>query len=75
MSILAVLIRDPMVLTRTEQALLLLPLCLAVSVVYKTTKVAELRQLPAAIVVSWTTIVLGMYGVGIGLYLVYRIAS
>ena len=55
--------------------LMLLPLCLAVSVVYKTTRCERLRDIPKAALVSWVTIVLGMYVVGIALLLVYELAT
>ncbi len=58
----------PVSLTGWQQLLLLLPLCLAVSIVYKTTKIENLRELPIAALISWVTIVLGMFAVGLGLY-------
>lgn len=69
------LMLDPMSLSRWQEALMLLPLCLAVSVVYKTTKCATLREIPAAVAVSWITIVVGMYVVGIALLVVYEWAA
>ena len=55
--------------------LLLLPLCLTISVVYKTTKCAHVREIPLAAVVSWLTIVVGMYAVGVVLLLIYELAT
>jgi hypothetical protein len=72
--ILAVFI-TPVILSKTQQMLLLLPLCLTVAVVYKTTKCAELREIPVASVVSFISIVVGMYAVGIALLLVYHWAA
>lgn len=72
---LAMLLIHPLQLTRIEQMLLLLPLCLAIAMVYKTTKLADLRQLPRAALVSWITIVVGMYAVGICLLVIYEIAT
>jgi hypothetical protein len=58
----------PVPLTGWQQLFLLLPLCLAVSTVYKATKLENLREMPVAVVISWVTIVLGMFAVGFGLY-------
>lgn len=70
--LLATLMIEPLVLNRWQQMLLLLPLCLAISVVYKTTKCATIREIPLASLISWVTIVIGMYAVGVGLLLVYE---
>ena len=47
--------------------LILLPLCLAISLVYKTTKCPDVRQIPLATLVSWLTIVIAMFLVGAAL--------
>lgn len=75
MTILATLLKDPMMLTRMQQMVLLLPLCLSISVVYKTTKCRTLRELPLAALVSWITIVVGMYAVGAALFLLYHLVA
>ncbi len=74
-ALLATVMIHPIDVTRTQQMLLLLPLCLAVSVVYKTTKCATLREVPWAAVVSWVTIIVGMYAVGAGLLLLYHFVA
>lgn len=51
--------------------LLMLPLCLSVAIVYKTTRLRNLRELPVAVGLLWGTIVLGMCGVGVGLWLLF----
>lgn len=66
---------QPVLLTRWQQMLMLLPLCLAISVVYKTTRCERLREMPWAAFVSWVTIVCGMYVVGIALLIVYEVAT
>ena len=73
--LLGMLMIDPMDLARWQQALMLLPLCLAVSVVYKTTKCATVREIPAAVALSWVTIVIGMYVVGVVLLVLYEFAA
>lgn len=62
----------PAELSRLQQLLLILPLCLTVSVVYKTTKCAEVRDIPLAVVVNWLTIVAAMFAVGITVYFLYH---
>ena len=62
----------PADLSRLQQLLLLLPLCLAVSVVYKTTKCRDIREIPLAVVVSWLTIVVAMFAVGIAVIVLYH---
>ena len=64
----------PVSLERWQQLLLLLPLCLCVSIVYKTTKCRTIREIPVAALMSWITIVVGMYAVGGVLLLVYELA-
>ena len=55
----------------SQRLLLMLPLCLSVAVVYKTTRLSNLRELPVAVGLLWGTIVLGMCGVGVGLWLLF----
>lgn len=74
MEMLAIFLH-PVSLARWQQMLMLLPLCLAVSVVYKTTKCERVRDIPWAALVSWVTIVIGMYLVGIGLLVVYELVA
>lgn len=54
-----------------QRLLLMLPLCLSVAIVYKTTRLQNLRELPVAVGLLWGTIVLGMCGVGVGLWLLF----
>jgi prolipoprotein diacylglyceryltransferase len=68
---LALLI-EPLVLSRWQNMALLLPLCLAISVVYKTTKCADVRQIPMAALVNFVTVVVMMYVIGAALLLLYE---
>jgi hypothetical protein len=72
---LATVFVNPPMLSRWQQALLLLPLCLAVSVVYKTTKCESVHEIPFAVLKNWVTIVVGMYAVGIALLLIYELLA
>jgi len=73
--VLATLFINPITFGRWQSILLLLPLCLAISVVYKTIKCDNIREIPLASVVSWVTIVVGMYAVGIALFVLYEIMA
>ena len=46
----------PLSLARWQQALLLLPLCLCISIVYKTTRCENLRDIPMAVLKNWVTV-------------------
>ena len=59
--------------TGGQRFLLMLPLCLSVAIVYKTTRCASLRDMPVSALVLWVTIVLGMYAVGFGLWALYSV--
>lgn len=74
-ALLGMLFVDPMTLSRMQQMLLLLPLCLTISLVYKTTKVESLRDLPVVVLVNWLTVVIGMYAVGGALLLLHYVAT
>lgn len=71
-SLLAVF-ANGIVLTGRQHFLLMLPLCLSIAVVYKTTRCRKLRDVPLAALALWGTIVIGMCSVGLGLWAVFRI--
>jgi uncharacterized membrane protein len=56
-----------------NRQLMMLPLCLSIAIVYKTTRCENMRDVPVAALVLWGTIVLGMYAVGVGLWMVFTI--
>ena len=62
-------------MTGFTRFLLMLPLCLSVAVVYKVTRVEDIREALAAAVVLWITIVVGMIAVGVGLWLLFLIMA
>lgn len=64
---------DPIPLVSWQKLAMLLPLCLAIAIVYKTTKCRELRDVPVASLVLWVTILVGMFAVGIGLLVAYTL--
>jgi hypothetical protein len=51
----------------------MLPLCLSIAIVYKTTRCRTLSEVPAAAAGLWLTIVLGMSVVGFGLWAVFEL--
>ncbi len=57
--------------TGIARMLLILPLSLAIAVVYKTTRCENLRDVPAAVAALWLTLVLGMYAVGVAVWLIF----
>jgi hypothetical protein len=71
--LLATLFSNPLTCDRRTGMLLVLPLSLAVSVVYKTIKCHSLREVPLAVLVSWITILVGMAVVGVSLLGLYHI--
>ncbi len=60
-------------LTGVQRSLLMLPLCLSIAIVYKTTRCDKLGDIPVATLTLWMTIVLGMYAVGLGVWVVFQI--
>jgi hypothetical protein len=60
-------------LTGIQRSLLMLPLCLSIAIVYKTTRCDKLGDIPVATLTLWITIVLGMYAVGLGVWVVFQI--
>ncbi|GJM26549.1 MAG: hypothetical protein DHS20C16_29640 [Phycisphaerae bacterium] len=61
----------PSVLTGWQHMLMLVPLCLGISIVYKTIKCEDLREVPTASVVLCAAIVGSMYAVGVGIWVLY----
>ena len=68
---LATLFLDPIPLSGIQRAALLLPICLSISVVYRTIKTPDLRDIPKTSLALWVTIVVGMWLVALTLYVVY----
>ncbi len=73
MLLLASVFTTAVQITGGQRFLLMLPLCLSVAVVYKTTRCGSLRDMPVSALVLWVTIVLGMYAVGFGLWVLYSV--
>jgi len=71
----ATIFLHPLELSGWQRMVFLLPLCLAISIVYKTTKCTRVRDVPLASLVLWITIVIGMYAVGAGLLLIYEMLA
>ncbi len=72
---LATIFLNPPPLPGALRTLLLLPLCLAIAIVYKTTRCARVREIPLASLILWVTIVVGMYAVGVGLLVMYELLA
>ncbi len=69
---LAALFTTGIELTGMHRFLLMLPLCLSIAVVYKTTRCDDLREVPVAALTLWVTIVVGLLAVGVGLWAVFE---
>ncbi len=60
-------------LNGTQKFLMMLPICLSIAIVYKTTRCERLRDVPVEALVLWVSIVAGMYAVGLGLWAAYSV--
>lgn len=69
--ILGQLFMEPIPIGGSMRLVMLLPLSLAVAIVYKTIHCRDLRDVPIASIVLWVTIVLGMLAVGGVLYVAF----
>lgn len=70
---LAALFVDGLELNGIHRFLLMLPICLSIAIVYKTTRCDRLRDLPKDVLVLWVSIVAGMYSVGLGLWAMFEL--
>ena len=66
---------SPEVLTGWQRMLMLIPLTLGISIVYKTLKTENLSEVPTASVVLCAAIVGSMYAVGIGIWVLYTLMA
>jgi hypothetical protein len=71
--VLAGLFTTAMELSGRQRLMLMLPLCLSIAIVYKTTRCPNLREVPVAALILCVTIVIGMLAVGVGLWMLYLI--
>jgi len=60
-----------MALSGPQRLVLMLPLCMSIALVYKTTRCEKMSDVPVATLVLWITIMLGMAAVGVGLWAVF----
>lgn len=74
-ALLATWFVHPLPIVGWQRIVLLLPLALAIAIVYKTTKCERVRDIPLASLVLWITIVAGMYAVGAVLLVVYQLMA
>lgn len=72
---LAATLLAAMDVTGIHRMLLSLPLCLSIAIVYKTTRCEDLRQVPRSSLVLFVTIVVTMYAIGVGLWLLFRLMA
>ena len=72
---LIALFTTPAQLTGLQRLLLLVPLCLSVSIVYKTTRCVRVRDIPLATLALWLTILGGMIGVGVLMWVAFLLLA
>jgi hypothetical protein len=65
----------PMTLSGLQHLLFLGPLCLAIGIVYKTIRCEDLREVPLAALAQCVTVIAGMFGVGVGVWLLFLALS
>ena len=65
----------PVPLSGLQRLLLLIPLCLSISLVYKTTRCAGLADIPLATLGWWLTIVGVMVGVGVLMWVAFLLLA
>jgi hypothetical protein len=63
---------NPLPLSSDQLLWLSLPLCLSLAVVYKTVRTKNLRRLPREVLVLYGYIILGLLGIGVGLWLLTK---
>ncbi len=73
MGMAAALFTTAIELSGGQRFLLMLPLCLSISIVYKTMRCDDLRAVPMSALILWATIVAGMCAVGAGLWLLFTV--
>jgi hypothetical protein len=69
---LLAILTTPVTLNGWQHLLLLCPLCLGISIVYKTLKCEKLGDVPLASVVLWVTMVVSMFALGFGIWLLFQ---
>jgi len=75
MNPVALLLLEGIELSGRGHLLMMIPLCLSIAVVYKTTRCERLRDVPVAAAVLLITILMGLVAVGAGLLLMYRLMA
>ncbi len=72
LNLLATIFMDPITFDG-HRLWMLLPLTLVIAVVYKATRLNDIRSLPIAALLLWITILGGMLGVAVFLYVVMAV--
>ena len=67
---IATLFVNPMLISTDNILWLLIPLCIAVAIVYKTVRTESLRRLPLEILILIVLMVLGLVSLGVSLTLI-----
>jgi hypothetical protein len=65
----------PVQVTGWQELALLVPLCLAVAIVRRVTRIENIREAVAEIAITWAVYVAGMVALGIGLYVLHTVMA
>ncbi len=72
---LATIFIDGLQISGGQKLLLVLPLCLSIAIVYKTLRCEKTSQIFTASLILWCTIVVGMYALGLGLWVLFSVTA
>ncbi len=75
MTTLLAFLTAPMSPAGWQRMLLLVPLCLSIAIVYKTLRCERLSEVPVASAILCVALVVGMYAVGVGVWLLFLILA
>lgn len=73
--VFATIFLNPISVAGWHRMLLVLPLAMSISLVYKTTKCDNLREIVPATLALWITIIVGMYAVGVALWALFLLMA
>ena len=73
--LLAGLFTTAIQLSGQQRLAMMLPLCLSIAIVYKTLRCEKTSQIFTASLILWCTIVVGMYGLGLGLWALFSVTA
>jgi hypothetical protein len=64
----------PWPVTSVTRLVMFFPLVLAVAIVYRTTRIQRVEDLPKGAAITFVNIVVGMFAIALGLWLAFQVA-